>query len=160
MNQALSMPSQPAPPSRTHRGFTLTEVLTVLVALTVLAAVSVSMWRSHELRVRRRDAMEALLALQAAQDRHFGEHARYADEDQLTAEPPAGLGIKPVSRNGLFRISARNSEDDLGYWATARAIEGEERSADTRCVELRIDQNGRRFAIDSKGEDRSADCWR
>jgi Tfp pilus assembly protein PilE len=142
------------------RRFTVTEVLTVLVALAVLAAVSVSMWRSNELSMRRRDAMEALLALQAAQDRYFGEHARYADDAQLAAEPPGGLGIKPVSRRGLFQISARNSEDDLGYWATARAIDREGQSADTRCVELRIDQNGRRFAVDAKGEDRSADCWR
>lgn len=154
------MAPRPTSLSRRHQGFTVPEVLTILVALTVLAAVSVSMWRSHELSVRRRDAMEALLALQAAQDGYFGKHARYADETQLTAEPPGGLGIKPVSRRGFFQISARNSEDDLGYWATARAIDREAQSADTRCVELRIDQNGRRFAVNSKGEDRSEDCWR
>jgi Tfp pilus assembly protein PilE len=133
----------------------MSEVLTVLVALTVLAAISVSMWRSHQLH-----AIEALLALQAAQDRYFGEHARYAGEKQLTAEAPGGLGIRPVSERGFFQISAHNSEDDLGYWATARAIEREGQSPDTRCVELRIDQNGRRFAIDAQGVDRSADCWR
>jgi len=143
-----------------HQGFTMSEVLTILVALTVLAAISVSMWRSHQLHARRGDAIEALLALQAAQDRYFGEHARYAGEKQLTAEPPAGLGLRPVSARGFFQISARNSEDDLGYWATARAIEREGLSPDTRCVELRIDQNGRRFAIDAQGVDRSADCWR
>lgn len=146
--------------SRKHRGFTLTEVLTIFVALTVLTAISVSMWRSHQLSERRRDAMDALLALQAAQDRYFGEHARYADEALLAAEPPGGLGIKPVSQRGFFQISARNSEDDLGYWATARSIDREGQSADTRCVELRLDQNGRRFAVDSEGVDRSADCWR
>lgn len=142
------------------RGFTLSEVLTVLVALTVLAAIAISMWRSHELSVRRKDAIEALLSVQAAQDRYFGKHARYADDAQLAAEPPRGLGIKPVSRRGFFQISARNSEDDLGYWATARAIDRDGEFPDTRCVELRIDQNGRRFAVDSKGVDRSADCWR
>jgi Tfp pilus assembly protein PilE len=150
-----------APPlARMHRGFTTSEVLTLLVALTVLAAIAISMWRSHELRVRRQDAIEALLALQAAQDGYFGEHARYADEIQLAAEPPEGLGIKPVSRRGYFRISARNSEDNLGYWATARAIDREGQSPDERCVELRIDQNGRRAAVDADGADRSADCWR
>lgn len=146
----------PSPPRR----FTLSEVLTILVALTVLAAITVSMWRSHEVGVRRKDAIDALLAVQAAQDRHFGEHARYADGPQLVAEPPRGLGIKPVSRRGFFQVSVRNSKDDLGYWASARAIDREGELPDTRCVELRIDQNGRRFAIDSKGEDRSADCWR
>lgn len=143
-----------------HRGFTLSEVLTLLVVLAVLVAIAVSMWRSQQLGVRRGDAIEALLAVQAAQDRYFGEHARYADDSQLVAEPPQGLGIKPVSRRGFFQVSARNSKDDLGYWAIARAIDQEGKLPDARCVELRIDQNGRRFAVDSNGEDQSADCWR
>jgi len=137
----------------------MSEVLTVVVVVIVLAAVTVSMWRSHEFRVRRGDAIEALLALQAAQDRYFGEHARYADEARLEAEPPAGLGIKRVSSRGYFRISVRNSEDALAYWATARLVEREGQTRDARCVELRIDQNGRRFAVDADGVDRSADCW-
>jgi Tfp pilus assembly protein PilE len=118
------------------------------------------MWRSHQLGVRRRDAVETLLALQVEQDRYFGEHARYADAARLADEPPQGLGIKPVSKRGYFRISVRNSPDDLGYWATARRIDREGESPDTRCAELRIDQNGRRFAVDDEGTDRSADCWR
>jgi Tfp pilus assembly protein PilE len=143
-----------------YRGFTLSESLTVLIALTVLAAVSVTMWRSNELRARRGDAIEALLALQAAQDQYFGKNARYAIESQLETEPPAGLGIKPTSRRGFYEIEVRSSDDGLGYWAVARMIRREDESADTRCVEMRIDQNGRRFAVDSKGVDRSEDCWR
>jgi len=142
-----------------HRGFTLTEVLTAIVALTVLAAVTVTMWRSSNLRSRRADAVEALLALQAAQDEYFGLKARYASEAQVTAPPPAGLGIPPLSKRGYYQISVRNSPDNLGYWATARVVPRADESADARCVEMRIDQNGRRFAVDSKGEDRSADCW-
>jgi prepilin-type N-terminal cleavage/methylation domain-containing protein len=142
------------------RGFTLTEIVTSLVVITVLAAIGVVMWRSHALRERRGDAVQALLALQSAQDRYFGEHARYASETQLAAKPPAGLGIGPKSRLGYYSISVRNSEDNLGYWATAREIPSAAETQDARCVEMRIDQNGRRFAIDAAGEDRSADCWR
>ena len=141
------------------RGFTLTEIVTALVAVSVLAAIAVVMWRSHALRERRGDAVQALLALQAAQDQYFGQHARYASETQLAAEPPAGHGINPRSRLGYYAITVHNSEDNLGYWATARAIARGDAAQDSRCVEMRIDQNGRRFAIDSKGEDRSADCW-
>lgn len=146
------------PRSSPHRGFTLTEVVTALVVLTVLSAVATVMWRSHALRARRSDAVEALLALQAAQDQYFGLHARYASETQVAAEPPAGLGIKPKSRLGHYEITVSNSDDDLGYWAIARVIPGAG-EPDTRCVEMRIDQNGRRFAVDSRGEDQSADCW-
>jgi len=143
----------------TRRGFTLTEVLTALVALTVLAAVAVTMWRSSDLKSRRHDAIEALMTLQKAQDQYFGLHARYAAEAQVGAAPPAGLGIPPKSKRGYYAISTRNSPDNLGYWATARVVPRVEESADERCVELRLDQNGRRFAVDSKGADRSADCW-
>jgi len=142
------------------RRFTLSEWLTILVALTVLGAVTVTMWRSQALRARRGDAIQALLALQVAQDQYFGKHARYATETELATEPPAGLGISPRSRLGFYEIQVRNSEDNLGYWAIARVVTRGDESTDARCVEMRIDQNGRRFAVDSKGEDRSADCWR
>ena len=141
------------------RGFTLTEIVTALVVATVLAAIAIVMWRSHVLRERRGDAVQALLALQAAEDQYFGQHARYASETQLAAAPPAGLGIKAKSRLGYYAITVHNSEDNLGYWATARAIARGDAAQDSRCVEMRIDQNGRRFAIDAAGEDRSADCW-
>jgi Tfp pilus assembly protein PilE len=135
-------------------------MFTALVVVTVLVAITIVMWRSHALRARRGDAVEALLALQAAQDQYFGQHARYAGETQFAAEPPAGLGIKTKSRLGYYGITVRNSGDNLGYWATARMVPSGDESPDTRCVELRIDQNGRRFALDAEGVDRSADCWK
>jgi prepilin-type N-terminal cleavage/methylation domain-containing protein len=147
-------------PSSIPRGFTLTEIVTALVVATVLAAVSVVLWRSHALHTRRGDAVHALLALQAAQDRYFREHARYAPEAQLGTPPPAGLGVSARSRLGYYAITVRNSKDNLGYWATARVIPHAGETKDPRCVEMRIDQNGRRFAVDAAGEDRSADCWR
>jgi Tfp pilus assembly protein PilE len=133
-------------------GFTLREVLTALVALVVIAVVTMAMWHTHGLRSRRDDAVTALLAVQAAQDKFFGTHARYADGT-------AALGLKSTSSRRLYEISIQRGADALGYWATARSrvLQGER--TDTRCVELRIDQNGRRFAVDADGTDRSADCW-
>ena len=133
-------------------GFTTSEVLTALVALVVIVAVAIALWRTHQLRTRRDDAVEALLAVQAAQDDYFGKHARYARAGELP--------IETASPRGFYQLTVSNSPDDLAFWATARVIAREGQSADTRCVELRLDQNGRRFAVDSKGEDRSADCWR
>jgi len=130
------------------------------VVLVVLAAVALPMWRTHQLRVRRQDAAEALRAVQAAQDDYFGKHARYADEAQLRASAPQALSAKSMSPRGYYVVSLKRSDDDLTYTALARVVPREGQSEDTRCVELRIDQNGRRFAVDAAGEDRSADCWR
>lgn len=139
--------------------FTIAEMLTALVALVVIAAIAVPMWRTHELRVRRQEAIDALRAVQSAQDDYFGRHARYADEGQLRASSPQALSAKGLSARGNYRLTVNKSADDLTYTAVARVVPLETEAADTRCVELRIDQNGRRYALDASGEDRSADCW-
>jgi type IV pilus assembly protein PilE len=143
-----------------HLGFTLTELLTALVVVTVLTAVAVPLWRVHLLRVRRTEATTALIALQAAQDRHFGRQARYAAATQLTRPAPEGLGLPTHSAHGYYDISLRTRDDGLGYLATARPARAAGQADDTRCVEFTLDENNRRRAVDSEGNDRSADCWR
>lgn len=131
-------------------GVTLVEMLTILVALVVVAAVALPLWHTHELRARRSGAMKALLEIQAAQDRHFGQHARYADAAQLhLPKTPADYTLE-VKRNG----------DALGYVASAVAVKAADVAPDTRCARLSIDQHGRRFALDDSGKDSTADCWR
>ena len=145
--------------ARRPAGFTLAEVLTAIVVAVVIGAISVALWRAHELRQRRADGIDALLAVQTAQDRFFGKHARYAKGAELAAPPPRGLGVAPLSRRAFYQVEVRDSDDGLGYWAVARIKLPDRDNADSRCVELRIDQNGRRFAVDSAGVDTSADCW-
>ena len=134
---------------RPECGITLIEILTILVALVVVAAVAIPLWRTHELRSQRREAMDALLAIQSAQDRHFGRHARYAE-----AVP---LGLKPAP--ALYSLEVKRSEDQLSYVATARAQRVPGLTFDSRCAELGIDQHGRRYAVDESGEDSTGDCW-
>jgi type IV pilus assembly protein PilE len=138
---------------------TARELLTAIVVLVVIAAIAVPMWRTHQLRLHRQDAVDSLRAVQTAEDDYFGKNARYASEAQLRASAPQALSDKSLSKRGYYRLTLQKSDDDLTYTAVARAIavEGE---SDTRCAELRIDQNGRRYAVDAEGVDRSADCWR
>jgi Tfp pilus assembly protein PilE len=140
--------------------FTLSEALTAAVVLVVIIAIAIPMWRTHQLRERRNVAREALHAVQAAQDEYFARHARYADESQLRASASRVLADQSTAGRGHYRITVSKSDDDLTYSAIARAVPREGETADTRCAEMRIDQNGRRFAVDEDGVDRSADCWR
>jgi len=143
-----------------RRGFTIPEIITVLVVVAVLAAIAVPMWRNHLMRVQRADAVAALVAVQIEQDSYFGRHARYADGAQLATPSPGGLGLAPRSQRDLYDIEVRSNADGLGYLATARAAARSGQSGDMRCVEFTLDNNGRRRAVDSEGKDRSADCWR
>jgi type IV pilus assembly protein PilE len=141
------------------RGFTITEVLTALVVIAVLSAIAIPMWHTHLLRVRRAEARDALLALQAAQDRYFGRHARYATAAQLTLRSPDGLDLAATTPHGLYALTLATAPDGLGYVATARALENAGQAADERCATFSIDQVAQLSALDSAGTDRSADCW-
>jgi type IV pilus assembly protein PilE len=143
---------------RVQGRITLIEALTLLVALVVLTAVAIPLWRSHEFDARRADARAALEALEKAQDAYFGLHARYADPALLHAAPPEGLGLLRRSPNGYFGIELKRNADGLGYVAMARGLAG--KGEDTRCAEFRIDHQGRRTASNAEGRDTTADCWR
>jgi type IV pilus assembly protein PilE len=146
--------------ARAGHGFTLAELLTALVVVAVLAAVAVPLWRVHLLRVRRAEATTALIAIQTAQDRYFGRHARYAGAADLTRAVPEGLGQRTQSDGGHYELVLSTGDDGLGYIATARAARATGQSDDSRCTEFTLDQNNRRRAVDAEGNDRSADCWR
>ena len=103
--------------------------------------------------------MEALVAIQKAQDEQFGRHARYADVAKLTAAAPEGLGIPRRTPRAYFELDVQMGEDGLSYVAIARAIPDPERKPDTRCAEFRINHQGRRTAINDQGTDTTRDCW-
>ena len=131
-------------------GITLIEMLTLAVALVVIVAVAIPLWRTHELREQRQRAIQVLRDVQSAQDRYFGEHAQYAEAPHLgvTLDAPQ------------YGFEVRLSDDRLGYVASAIASPGAiGGTADARCTRLSIDQHGRRSATDSAGEDSTSDCW-
>lgn len=144
---------------RPPRGFTVIEILTALVVIAVLAAIAIPMWRTHLLRVRRAEARDALLGLQAAQDRFFGRNARYATAAQLSARAPEGLDLPGTTAHGLYAITLETAADGLGYRASARAVARAGQDADDRCAVFTIDHVGQMSATDPSGTDRSADCW-
>jgi Tfp pilus assembly protein PilE len=146
-------------PTRAQGGLTVVEILTAVVALVVITAVAIPMWRTHQLRERRADAMDALEAVQKAQDQYFAEHSRYADSDAMQPPFPGGLGMPRVSRDGHYQIAVERSADGLGYVATARVVDQPDARPDARCQELRLDHHGRRTAVNDQGADTSADCW-
>jgi Tfp pilus assembly protein PilE len=134
---------------RRDSGLTLIETLTVLVALVVIAAAAIPLWRTRELRAHRQVAVEALSEIQAAQDRHFAKHARYAELAQL--------GTGPAAANYTLEIEV--GDDKLTYLATARVNRIAGNILDSRCPEMGVDQHGRRFAHDASGQDSTEDCW-
>lgn len=133
---------------RPQRGLTFIEIFTLLVALVVIVAVAIPLWNTRQLRAQRAVVMQALFAVQAAEDRHFGKHARYARLEQLGIEPETAVVL-----------AVELAADELGYVARAHVDTLPGVVVDARCAQMRIDQHGRPSASTAGGEDSTGDCW-
>jgi type IV pilus assembly protein PilE len=147
------------------RGFTLIELMIVIVIMAILASASVAGYRQYIRRANRADATTALLRLSAAQERFYLQNNRYATSaDELTDPPPAGLGIAGTER-GFYELAVEAADDGavVGYSATATARTDGAQRDDDDCSSLGIDQSGQRTASDADGNSDAAitsRCWR
>ncbi len=148
-----------APASLYAHGWTLVELLTTLAVLAILAAIAVPSYRGQALRAQRSDATTALLRIGAAQEAHFLQHNRFAAA--LSATPPAGLGLAPVSERGYYDLEIElTAADGSAYLARARPRAAAGQRDDALCREFTLDHHGLRGARDAAASDRTMDCWR
>jgi type IV pilus assembly protein PilE len=137
-------------PARHHVGVTLLELLVTLALVGILAALAYPSYRGSLLRAHRIEAIDALLAVAAAQERFHVQHGRYAWRlDDGTDSPEQGLNIAAVTIGGHYQLGLTD--------ATPRAGSGQE--ADERCSRFSIHANGRRSAADRHGTDTTWHCW-
>jgi type IV pilus assembly protein PilE len=133
------------------RGVTLLELMAVIVIVGVLGTIAVNSYRGYLLRTNRTEARMALLQIQAAQEKFFLQNNRYANDDELTPAPPAGLGIPATTPGGHYAI-VLDRTSNTEYEATATA-QGPQTKDAAECLELEINQNGDR-------EPTGGSCWR
>lgn len=72
-----SFPTLSRVPAR-RRGFTLAELLAVLVIVAILAAIAMPGYAAHVTRTRRVEAQAALVEAMQLEERYYNEHNAYA----------------------------------------------------------------------------------
>lgn len=95
-------------------GFTLVESAIVCAVVVVLASVVLPSYHSHELRVARLDAVQALTQLQMAQEKLRSATGLYA------FDLGALQGVPAISAQGRYALAVANTGPDA-YRATASA---------------------------------------
>lgn len=137
------------------KGVTLIELMIVIVVVGTLAAIAIPSYRSYVLRTHRTEARTALLALAAAQEKHYVVNNTYAANAVLATAPPTGLGLAATTTGGWYTI-AITAADAAGFTATATATGTQ--TADRDCAVFTINSVGARTATNSGGTN-STVCW-
>ncbi len=144
-----------------NRGFSLIELLIVMVVLSIILGLAVPGYRQFMMRANRADATTALLRLQAAQERFYIQNGTYASNAQMAAAPPAGLGITGTERN-YYNLGIQPAAGGLvvGYTATATVNAAEAQKDDTDCWVFATSESGQHTAVTNGGSDMTDKCWR
>lgn len=133
------------------KGFTLLEMMIVVVIIGILAAISYPSYQSYVLRSNRSEAMVLLNEAAARQERFFSQNNQYA----TTA---AQLGLTTSnSPNNLYQL-AINRPNTSQYTLTAQPIGTQ--TQDTECGSLALDQAGTRGAAGGTVAATVMNCWK
>lgn len=142
-------------------GFTLVELMVVLVIVAILSAVAWPGYGAILQRAHRGEARQALMRLQHLQETHYATHLRYAARLGGESDPET-LPAAQFSDNGSYLLSVRASEDGQRFTAVARASPGGRQARDADCLWLSVDETGQRRSADAFGNwvaAGSGGCW-
>lgn len=133
------------------RGFSLIEVLFVVVVLGILTAIAIPYFDNVRNKARRADAVVALTTAVQRQDRWRTKNGTYtSDPTQLTE---SGTNRSP---DGLYIISVANVTAET-YSITATATVGQ--LGDTDCRAFTITHTGKKSVKNASNVDNTSSCW-
>jgi type IV pilus assembly protein PilE len=137
-------------------GFTLIEVMIVLVIIGILMLVAVPGYQESMKKSRRADGMRDLIELTARQERFYAQYSRYTP-DIDTAD---GLNLeRTTSAEGHYDLEVvtcpGEAADDFSACYVLQAVPKGVQEKDTDCATLSVDSKGQRSASGTLGDA----CW-
>ncbi len=140
------------------KGFTLIELMTVILVLGILVGVGVPTYRNYVMRAQRAEAKTTLMRVQAQQEKFYMQNNTYTTD--VNNPPPAGLGI-PASENLYYDIAIVAGAGGLtiGYTVSATPAAGSPQLDDEDCALFSVTRSGVRYAESQAAVDKTQTCW-
>lgn len=132
------------------QGFTLTELITTVAILALLAAVAIPSYTKQIRKTRRADAKAALLELSQRQETYYSDWNRYT-----ATIANLGWGSGNVSKEGFYTLSIP-SANTRTFTVTATATGTQLK--DTDCKVFQITNTGQKTSENSGGTP-TTECW-
>jgi len=125
------------------QGFTLVELMIVVIVIGLLAAVALPSFIDSVRKSRRSDAFAAIAAVQQAQERWRSGHASYATllGNTSETEEPNGLRLTGTSNGGYYTLALSNVTS-TNYTVTATAVSSKSQAQDANCQLLAVRMQG------------------
>jgi type IV pilus assembly protein PilE len=146
--------------SMRQRGFTLIELMIVVVIASILVGIAVPSYTSQVRKSRRTDARNALMDIAAREERFFSVSNSYS-------AVPTDVGYAgpwPVTLTNQYytvtvaapdKVNQPTVPNSFLITATTAGIQ----VGDTACTTFTVNQIGQQKALDSGGANADATCW-
>lgn len=150
-----------------YRGFTLIELMVVVVIATILLGIAVPSYMSQIRKSRRTDAKTALLELAGREERFLSTNGSVYSS-QFSDMGYTGWGAANPVGGGYYFLQAPvvcNVGPCAGglpapsFTITALPVAGGSQAQDATCQSFTIDSTGRQTALDGGGANQTTTCW-
>jgi len=147
------------------RGFTLVELMIVVVIAAILLGIAVPSYMTSIRKSRRADAKTALLELAGREERYLttnpvGYSTLPADLGYATFVTPVGNGYYTVAvcvtAAGAASACPPSTLAGPSFLLTATPVAGTSQASDTQCTSFSVDSGGGQFATGSLP---ATTCW-
>ena len=148
---------------RRMAGFTLVELMIVVIIVAVLTMIAVPSYLAQIRESRRTDARNALVELAAREERYYATQNSYTPTASNLGYAGFGVG-NPVGRGYYYiqsplAIPDPNNTSQPSFSLTAVPVPGKGQDKDTYCQSFTVESNGKRTALNSASADDSSYCW-
>lgn len=140
-------------------GFTLVELMIVIVIVAILAAIAIPAYEHQVRESRRTEAKTALLDLAAREQRYYSVQNTFSQSFGDLGYAAAGTSPASVAvGSGYYNVTVTTAvANPPGFLLTATATGTQ--TADTTCNSYTVDNTGLQQAYNSGGTLNTANCW-